>query len=79
MDIIKPNLAQTIQQNQDNMIWHAGNRKMRTFEIGEEVFVCHFGINSRWLSEVIADENRPLTWIVKVANNENVIKHADHI
>ena len=49
MDIMKSNLVQTIQQNQDNMIYHAGNRKIETLKIGEEVFVHNFGIGSKWL------------------------------
>ena len=43
------------------MICHAGNRKMRTFEIGEEVFIRNFRIDSRWVLGVIANENGPLT------------------
>lgn len=56
------------------MIFHAGHRKMRTFE---EVFICNFGIVSRWLSEVI--KNGLLTWIVKVTHNEKFIRHAKQI
>ena len=68
-----------MQQNQDNMICNERNRKMRSLEIVEEVFICNFGIGSRWLSEVIANENGPMSWIVKIRHNENVIRHAAHI
>lgn len=45
MDIIKSNLAQTLLQTKDNMICQAESRKVRTFEIGEELFVRNFRIN----------------------------------
>ena len=44
------------------MICHARNRKMRTFEIGDEVFIRNFGISSRWLSGVATNQSGPLTW-----------------
>ena len=47
MDIIKPNLARTIKKNPDNKICYSGNRKMRTIEISDKVFVRNFGIGSR--------------------------------
>ena len=43
------------------MICNERNRKMRSLEIAEEVFICNFGIGSRWLSEVIANENGPMS------------------
>ena len=60
-------------------MYHARNAKMRTFEFGNEVFIHNFGIGSKWFSGVIANENGPLTWIVKVGYNKSVNQHAYYL
>lgn len=45
MDIIKSNLARTLQQTKDNIICLAESTKVRTFEIGEELFIRNFRIS----------------------------------
>ena len=79
IDCIKLKLARTIQQDQDNMIRHAGNRKTRKLEMGDDIFVCNFGIASRWLSGIIASENGLLIWILKIEHKEKVIWHVGYI
>ena len=79
IDCKKLNLARTIQQDQDNMIRHAGNRNLRKLEMGDDIFIRNFGIASRWLSGITASEDGLLIWILKVGHNEKVIWHAGYI
>ena len=61
------------------MICRAQNRRMREFSNGQEVFICNFGVGSRWISGVIVNSSGPLTWLIKLEDGKTVVWHADHI
>ena len=56
------------------MICRAQNRRMREFSNGQEVFICNFGVGSRWISGVIVNSSGPLTWLIKL-DGKMVIWH----
>ena len=67
-----------MEKNRNNMICRAQNRRMREFSNGQEVFICNFGVGSRWISGVIVNSSGPLTWLIRL-DGKTVIRHADHI
>ena len=79
LDIIKPSLSNNMEKNCNNMICRTQNRRMREFSNGQEVFICNFGVGSRWISGVIVNSSGPLTWLIKLEDGKTVIRHADHI
>ena len=79
LDILKPSLSNNIEKNHNSMICRAQNRRMREFSNGQEVFICNFGVSSRWISGVIVNSSGPLTWLIKLEDGKTVIRHADHI
>ena len=79
LDIIKPRLSNNMEKNRNDMICRAQNRRMREFSNGQEVFICNFGIGSRWISGVIVNSSGPLTRLIKLNDGKAVIRHADHI
>ena len=48
---IKPSLSNKMEKNCKGMICRAHNRRMREFSNREQVFICNFGVGSRWVSD----------------------------
>ena len=83
IDVMKPDLPKTVRQHQKSQKQcHDDHVMVRSFEVGDSVFVCNFSPqhpHQKWLFGQICDIHRPVSYTVELHDDRAVRRHIDHI
>lgn len=80
LDLLKPSLDQRVQRRQEcQKEGHDKRAKVRSFEVGENVYVLNHNRGSKWLPGTIVERRGPLSYCVELLDKRIVRCHQDHI
>ena len=81
LDLLHPNLSQRVQRRQRcQKEQHDQHARERSIEIGDRVYSRNFSGKPVWLSGVVTERSGPVSYCVKLDDNNCVIRrHQDHI
>ena len=77
LDLVHPDTAKKILQRQDKQI--TSNAKLRSFEVGDKVFVRNFPGTKKWVPGTIVKKTGPLSYHIKSTDGINFPRHVDHL
>ena len=80
LDLLKPNIAERVERKQeDQKARHDKKAKVRTFHVGNHVFVKNFGAGSKWLRGKIVNMSGPVSFLVELEDGRSRRCHQDHL
>ena len=81
LDLLHPSLSQRVQQRQRcQKEQHDQHAREHSIEIGDRVYSRNFSGKPDWLSGVVTERSGPVSYCVKLDDNNCVIRHhQDHI
>ena len=80
LDLLKPNTAERVEKRQqDQKRRHDQKAKLRTFRVGDYVFVKNFGAGSRWLPGEIVEMSGPVSFHVELEDGRRRRCHQDRL
>ena len=81
LDLLHPNLSQRVQRRQRcQKEQHDQHARERSIEIGDRVYSRNFSGKPVWLSGVVTERSGPVSYCVKLDDNNCVIRrHQDHM
>ena len=80
LDLLKPNTAERVEKRQqDQKRRHDQKAKLRTFRVGDYVFVKNFGAGSRWLPGEIVEMSGPVSFHIELEDGRRRRCHQDHL
>ncbi len=80
LDLLKPSLDQRVQHRQERQKeGHDKRAKVRSFEVGEQVYVKNHSRGSKWLPGTIIERRGPLSYRVELLDKRTVRCHQDHV
>ena len=81
LDNLRPDISQRVEHKQAMQKQsHDSSKPLRTFSVGDKVFVQHFtGTLPKWLSGTIAEVTGPLSYVVTLSDGRTVRRHVDAV
>ena len=83
LDVVRPDLSKTVRQHQESQkLCHDDHAKVRSFEVGDSVFVRNFSPqhpHPKLLFGQIRDICGPVSYTVELHNQRVVRRHVNHI
>ena len=83
LDVVRPDLSKTVPQHQESQKHsHDDHAKVRSFEVGDSVFVLNFSPQHpqpKWLFGQIREILGPVSYTVELHDQRVVHRHVDHI
>ena len=80
LDLLKPRLDQRVQHKQEcQKEGHDKRAKVRSFKVGDSVYVKNHGRGDKWLFGTIVESYGPLSYQVELPDQRVVRCHQDHI
>ena len=80
LNLLKPSLDQRVQHRQEcQKEGHDKRAKVRSFEVGDSVYVKNHGRGDRWLSGTVVEQRGPLSYRIGLPDRRVVRCHQDHV
>jgi len=80
LDLVRPNLMTHVRDKQlEQKQSHDKRAKLRTFQVGDNVFAKNFARGPVWLPGKIAAKNGPLSYTIELQDSRTWKRHVDHI
>ena len=81
LDLLKPNLNSRVQSKQQRQVaYHNQHAKHREFQVGGHVQVRDFSVTpNRWIEGVVIAKRGPLSYMVRLKDGREVLRHVDHV
>lgn len=79
ISMLRPNLAATVNKNQQKQVNSHSHARLRTFNIGDHVLVRDYRKDQLWQSGIIHSSTGPLSSQVEISPGKYWRRHADQI
>ena len=80
LDLLHPNTRSSVYKAQMHQkTHHDKHARPRAFADQDPVFVRNFGKTPTWIPGVVMEQTGPLSYIIKLGNNQLIRRHIDHI
>ena len=80
LDLLFPDVRRRVEEKQENqMKHHDSHARARDLTIGQRVMVRNFRAGPHWIPGTVVKQNGPLTYLVKVRENQVWKRHIDHV
>jgi len=80
LDLVRPNLKSHVHKKQmDQKVNHDQHAKLRTFQVGDMVYVKNFARGPVWVSGHITCQNGPVSYSVELQDGRIWKRHVDHL
>ena len=80
LDLLRPNTAERVEQKQHQQkVRHDTNTRVRTFGVGNTVFVKNFGPGRKWLPGKVTKVTGPVSYQVKLTDGRHRRCHVDQL
>ena len=79
-DLMVPDFGSRVQKNQERQkMAHDGGVKVRSFRVGDAVFVENFNGSPKWIAGRVIANRGPLSLTIQLNNGTKVNRHVDHV
>ena len=80
LDLIKPSVGERVEGCQwQQKMNHDPAVRQKTFSKGDMVYFRNFGTGQRWWPGVVQEQTGPLSFLIKLPNDQLVRRHQDHL
>ena len=80
LDLLRPELSVQLRRKQEmHKKHHDKTSQVRTFVIGQPVYVRNFNGKDRWLAGIIEQQKGPVSFVVRLPDGRWLRRHQDHL
>ena len=80
LDLLRPELSVQLRRKQEmHKKHHDKTSQVRTFGIGQPVYVRNFNGKDRWLAGIIEQQKGPVSFVVRLPDGRWLRRHQDHL
>ena len=80
LDLLKPNVSdRVLSKQQSQKTSHDVRAKVRSFQVGDSVYIRNFAAGTTWIPGTVTRINGPVSFLIELEDGRHVRRHIDHV